>query len=76
MKRTTIHLEPEFELALKSEMLRRKKPMAELIREALRAYFGRAPVTAWCGAGAFRSGRRATAGNAEAVLAKTRFGAD
>lgn len=76
MKRTTIYLEPELELLLKTEMLRRKQPMAELIRDALRAYLGRAPGTQPPGAGAFRSGHRDTAGKAEAILAKTRFGAD
>lgn len=74
MKRTTIYLEPELELLLKTEMLRRGKPMAELIREALRAYLGRGGSQAPPGAGAFKSGRRDTAENAERLLAKTGFG--
>jgi hypothetical protein len=35
MKRTTIYLEPELEMLLKLEVLRQKKPMAELVREAV-----------------------------------------
>ena len=76
MKRTTIYLEPELELLLKTEMRRRKQPMAELIRDALRAYLGRGSSKAPPGAGAFRSGRRDTAENAERVLSKTGFGGD
>lgn len=75
MKRTTIYLDPDLELALKSEVLRGKKPMAALIRDALRAYLGRAPGSQPPGAGAFRSGHRDTAGRADAILAKTRFAA-
>ncbi len=74
MKRTTIYLDPELELLLKTEMRRRKKPMATLIRDALRAYLRRGSGTPPPGAGAFRSGRRDTAQNAERVLARTRFG--
>jgi hypothetical protein len=76
MKRTTIYLEPELELLLKTEMRRRNKAMAELIREALRAYLGRGSTEAPPGAGAFSSGRRDTASKAEHVLARTRFGED
>jgi hypothetical protein len=75
MKRTTLYLDPALELRLKSEMRRRKKPMAELIREALRAYLGSEPGKAPPGAGAFRSGRRDTAAKAEEILAQTGFGA-
>jgi hypothetical protein len=78
MKRTTIYLDPELELLLKTEMRRRKRPMADLIREALRAYLGRGrrPLEGPPGAGAFRSGRRDTAQQAERVLARTRYGED
>jgi predicted nucleic acid-binding protein len=34
MKRTTIYFEPELEARLKAETLRRKQPMAEIVREA------------------------------------------
>jgi hypothetical protein len=74
MKRTTIYLEPDLELLLKSEMRRRQKPMAAVIRDALRAYLQRGAGTPPPGAGAFRSGRRDTADKAERVLARTRFG--
>ena len=75
MKRTTIYLEPDLEVRLKRETRRRKVPMAEIIREALRSHLGSgAPPKAPPGAGAFASGRRDTAGRAEAVLARTGFG--
>jgi hypothetical protein len=74
MKRTTVYLEPDLELLLKTEMRRRKKPMADLIREALRAYLGEGRSQAPPGAGAFASGRRDTAAAAEKLLARTGFG--
>lgn len=74
MKRTTLYLEPELELLLKLEMRRQGKPMAEIVREALRQYLGRSPGAAPPGAGAFRSGHRDTAQKADEVLARTGFG--
>jgi ribbon-helix-helix CopG family protein len=74
MKRTTIYLEPELEVLLKLETQRRKKPMAELIREALRSYLQRDPRQAPPGAGAFSSGRKDTAERAEELLGKLKFG--
>lgn len=76
MKRTTVYLDPELELLVKAEMRRQKRPMAELIRAALRAYLGRGTSDFPPGAGAFRSGRRRTAERAESVLARTGFGRD
>ena len=38
MRRTTIYLEPELEVLLKLEMLRQKRPMAEIVREAIHTY--------------------------------------
>jgi len=73
MKRTTIYLEPELEVLLKLEMQRRKQPMAELIREALRSYLQR-PQRLPPGAGAFSSGRKDTAERAEELLGKLKFG--
>jgi hypothetical protein len=73
MKRTTIYLEPELELLLKLETQRRKKPMAELIREALRSYLQR-PQQLPPGAGAFSSGRKDTAERAEELLGRLKFG--
>lgn len=74
MKRTTIYLDPELEVLLKLEMLRQKRPMAELVREAVEAYVTRERRHAPPGAGAFSSGRADTAERTEEILAKTRFG--
>lgn len=74
MKRTTIYFEPELEALLKAETLRRRQPMAELIREAVREYLVRGRPAPPPGAGAFASGRGDTAGRAEKVLAETGFG--
>lgn len=53
MKRATIYLGPELELRLKRETRRQKRPMAEIIREALRRYVGEEPARQPPGAGAF-----------------------
>lgn len=74
MKRTTIYLAPELEVRLKMEGLRRKQPMAELVREAVEAYLLRDPVDGPPGGGGFASGRSDTADRAEEVLAATGFG--
>lgn len=74
MRRTTIYLEPELEVLLRLEMLRQKRPMAELIREAVHAYVTREPRKAPPGAGAFASGRSSTADRVDEVLAETGFG--
>jgi len=74
MKRTTIYLEPELEVLLKLEMLRQKRPMAEIIREAVHAYVTREPRPAPPGAGAFSSGREDTAERTEDVLKESGFG--
>lgn len=74
MKRTTIYLDPELEVLLKLEMLRQKRPMAEIVREAVQAYVSRERRTAPPGAGAFGSGHTDTAANAEDILAQTGFG--
>lgn len=75
MRRTTIYFEPELDALLKLETLRRRQPMAELIREAVRAYLVRGQPAPPPGAGAFSSGRNDTAERAEEVLAGTGFGA-
>jgi hypothetical protein len=75
MKRTTIYLDAELEVLLKLEMLRQKRPMAELVREAVQAYVTREPRQAPPGAGAFTSGRSDTAGRVDEILAETGFGA-
>lgn len=76
MKRTTIYLEPELEALLKAETLRRKRPMADLVREAVRAYLAESRPAAPPGAGEFASGSEDTAERADEVLAETGFGAD
>jgi hypothetical protein len=75
MKRTTIYLEPDLEALLKAETLRRRQPMAELIRQALREYLARARPAPPPGAGAFASGKSDTAERAEEILSSTGFGA-
>lgn len=74
MKRTTIYLDPELEVLLKLEMLRQKRPMAEIVREAVQLYVSRERRAAPPGAGAFGSGHADTAARAEEVLATTGFG--
>lgn len=74
MKRTTIYLEPELEILLKIEMQRAGRPMAEVVREAVRAYVTREPRQAPPGAGAFASGHADTAERADDLLRDTGFG--
>jgi hypothetical protein len=74
MRRTTIYLEPELEVLLKLEMLRQKRPMAEIVREAVHAYVSRTTRAAPPGAGAFASGVADTADRADDVLEATGFG--
>lgn len=74
MKRTTIYLDPELEVLLKLETSLQKRPMAEIIREAVEAYVTRKPRHAPPGVGAFSSGRSDTAERAEEILAETGFG--
>jgi hypothetical protein len=74
MKRTTIYLEPELEVLLKTETLRQKRPMAEIVREAVYAYVTREPRQVPPGAGAFASGYEDTAERVDEVLGATGFG--
>ena len=74
MKRTTIYLEPELEALLKIETMRRKQPMAELIREAVREYLVRGRPKPPPGRGAYASGKSDTAERFEELLAETGFG--
>jgi hypothetical protein len=76
MKRTTLYLEPELEVLLKLEVQKQKRPMAEIVREAVHAYVTREPRRSPPGAGQFDSGRTDTADRAEDVLRETGFGAD
>jgi hypothetical protein len=74
VKRTTIYLEPELEVQLKREGRRQKRPMAELIREAVRRYVGETPTRRPPGAGAFASGKKDTAARADEHLVRSGFG--
>jgi len=74
VKRTTIYFEPELEALIKAEVLRRKQPMAELVREAVRAYLVRSIPSSPPGQGAFASGIADTAERSEDVLSETGFG--
>lgn len=74
MKRTTIYLEPELEILVKLEAMRRKAPMSVVIRDALRHYLRREPRDGPPGAGAFDSGHADTAERAEEVLEHLGFG--
>lgn len=76
MKRTTIYLDPDLEVLLKLESLRRKQPMAELLREALRAYLSTVPRKIPPGAGEFDSGYTDTASRSEELLGELGFGRD
>lgn len=75
MRRTTIYLDPDLEVLLKLEGLRQKGPVADIIREAVRAYVTREPRRAPPGGGAMASGHADTADRAEEILAETGFGA-
>lgn len=74
MKRTTIYLDPELEVKLKLEVLRQKRPMAEIVREAVEAYVTREPRRVPPGAGAFASGHADTADRVDALLAEAGLG--
>jgi len=74
MKRTTIYLDAALEMRLKMEGLRRKQPMAELVREAVEVYLAGGAAAGPPGAGAFASGRKDTASDPDAALADTGFG--
>jgi hypothetical protein len=74
MRRTSIYLDPELEVLLKLEMRRQKRPMAEIVREAVQAYVTREPRQGPPGAGAFSSGRSDTALRVDDILRATGFG--
>lgn len=76
MKRTTIYLDPELEILLKLEALRRKQSMAEVIRGALRSQLTSRPKRLPPGAGLFDSGHTDTAERAEELLGELGFGED
>jgi hypothetical protein len=75
MKRTTIYLPPDLEVRLKRETVRRGRPMAEMVREAVEVYLSREPAPGPPGAGEFASGYPDTAAHADEVLGVLGFGA-
>jgi plasmid stability protein len=74
MRRTTVYLDPDLEVQLKLEAMRLGRPMAELLREALRVYLGGGAASPPPQAGAFRSGRRDTAERVDETLDELGFG--
>lgn len=74
MKRTTIYLDPELEVLLKLEAMRRGRPVVEIIREAVRAHLQKSPPAAPPGRGQFKSGRRGIAAHVDEALDETGFG--
>lgn len=74
MKRTTLYLEPDLEVSLKLEAMRNNKPMAEIVREALRAYLEKRTRKLPPGEGEFDSGHQDTATRVDEVLAESGFG--
>ncbi len=73
MKRTTVYLDSETEVLLKLQAAKRKRPAADLIREAVRSYFA-SEVEELPGIGAFDSGRGDTASDVDAALDESGFG--
>jgi hypothetical protein len=69
-----IELDPDLEVLLKLEAMRRKQPMAEILREAVQDYFSDVPRKAPAGAGAYDSGFTDTAERFEELLGELRFG--
>ncbi len=76
MKRTTIYLQADLDVLLKLEAMRSGRPAAEVIRDAVRAYLQNRSAKVPPGGGAFRSGRKTTAEDAEKILRRSRFGED
>lgn len=74
MRRTTVYLESETDVLLKLEAMRRKQPVAEIIREALQGYVHRTSPGSPPGLGAFDSGHEDTAERAEELLGPLGFG--
>jgi hypothetical protein len=74
MKRTTIYLDAELELMLKREARRANRPMADLIRDAIRSALAGRESTRPPGAGAFASKHRNTASRVDQILARSGFG--
>jgi hypothetical protein len=76
VKRTTIYLQTDLELNLKREARRQKRPMADLVRDAIRAYLDESPTRRPPGGGAFASGLADTSSHVDAALTNTDFGVE
>jgi hypothetical protein len=74
MRRTAIYLDPDLESLLKLEAMRRKRPLSDLLRDAVRSYLADVPRKAPPGAGAFDSGHTDTAERSEEILKELSFG--
>jgi hypothetical protein len=74
VKRTAIPLDPDLETLLRLEAQRRKQPVGDLLREAIRSFLAGTPATVPPGAGAFESGYSDTAERAEEILGGVGFG--
>jgi hypothetical protein len=74
MKRTTLYLDADTKILLKLESVRRKQPMAEIVREAVQSYLKQKSKAKPPGAGESRSRRKDIAENAEEVLGCSSFG--
>ncbi|MFQ5744298.1 MAG: DNA-binding protein, partial [Acidobacteriota bacterium] len=64
------------EILLKLQAVREKRPMLEVIREALRIHVSKQKPGLPPGGGEFESDRSDTAEKAEEILSETRFGRD
>lgn len=71
-----IELDPDLEILLKLEAMRRKQPIAEVLREVLRGHLPEIPRKAPEGAGAYDSGFTDTAERFEEILGELGFGED
>lgn len=76
MKRTTLYLDADLEVRLKLEAMQLGKPMADVIRTALRAYLDQKTQPLPPGEGAFDSGKKDTAERSEELLTELGFGQD
>lgn len=76
MKRTTIYLDADLDARLKLESARQRRPMAELIRDAIRDKLDSSAPTMSPHAGRFASGRGDVSARAEEILEETDFGLD
>ena len=70
MQKTTVYLDAEVAVALRTLAEKSKRPQAELIREALAEYTDKAKRSLPPGAGKYRSGRKDLSAKTEEILAE------